>query len=175
MTAPLLSPGWRPSPARMIKLAAVPDLRLRGLVACQAQLSWAPKSGADNLDFSLDASGWLKGTEDYLACVSACVPTVTGLETDLRVLWATVMSGLACFFLGGGIPGTVQTVQLTLVTQQGRRLTLPVSVAIRTDSAAAPPVCVPHLADGTPLPPNTLSLQNDVALTTNDGKPYLIA
>nr|WP_298794640.1 hypothetical protein [uncultured Acetobacter sp.] len=175
MTAPLPSPGWQPAPARTIPLALPPGLRLRGLVAEDVRLAWAPKASGDNLDFTLTPHTWLHGTGDYLASVTASVLTATGAQTDLTVLWATLLHGKACIFLGGGIPGTVQEVQVSLTTQQGRSLVQPVSVAILANTSASARQPVPHLADGTPVPPNAIALPDGSILTGQAGSPYLIA
>ncbi|GAN63202.1 hypothetical protein AA0313_0909 [Acetobacter indonesiensis NRIC 0313] len=175
MTAPLLSPNWCPAPARCIPLAVPAGLRLRGLVGQAVTLSWAPKSSADTLDFTLDPTDWLQGTGDYLASVSATVPTATGQTADLTVLWASLINGMACLFLGGGVPGTVQTVMVRVTTQQGRSLCQPVSLAITATGAATVAATVPTLPDGTPVPPNALALSDAVILTTESGHPYLLA
>lgn len=146
MTAPLLSPNWCPAAARCIPLAVPAGLRLRGLVGQAVMLSWAPKSSADTLDFTLDPTDWLQGTGDYLASVSAAVPTATG-----------------------------QTVMVRVTTQQGRRLCQPVSLAITATGAATVAATVPSLPDGTPVPPNALALSDVVILTTESGHPYLLA
>lgn len=175
MTAPLPSPGWQPAPERILPLGLAPSLRVRGLLAENLCLSWCPKSSADTLDFTLEATAWLRNTSDYLASISATVPSATGQPTDLHVQWASLVSGMACLFLAGGVPGSVQTVLVTLGTQQGRSLTQPVRLAIVPDVPASPPGESPHLPDGTPVPPNALALSSSVVLTADNGKPYLIA
>ncbi|MGO3518090.1 MAG: phage fiber-tail adaptor protein [Acetobacter cibinongensis] len=175
MTAPLPSPGWQPAPERSVPLGLAPSLRVRGLLAESLSLSWCPKSSADTLDFSLDATAWLQDTTDYLASISATVSSATGLPTDLRVQWVSLVSGMACLFLAGGAPGTIQTVLVTLGTQQGRSLTQPVRIAILPDVPATQPPAPPQLPDGTPVPPNALALSSSVVLTADNGKPYLIA
>lgn len=174
MTAPLASPNWQAAPARTIPFTLPPGLRLRGLVAEELCLSWVPKASGDNLDFTLDPTGWLWGTGDYLASVKADVLTVTGAATDLAVLWTTVLHGMACIFLGGGIPDTVQQVQVAVTTQQGRSLVQTVSIAILADAPAALPQAVPRLTDGTPIPPNAITLPGGAILTDPSGVPYLI-
>ncbi|WP_456304270.1 phage fiber-tail adaptor protein [Acetobacter persici] len=138
-------------------------------------LSWAPKSSADRFDFSLDLSEILSCTGDYVASVSAGVPTATGSATDLAVLWTSIVNGLACVFLGGGPPGTTQTVRVTVGTQQGRTISQDVALAISTYSTATSAGTVPTLPDGTPVPPNAIRLPNGSILTDNSGQPYLFA
>ncbi|RCL09353.1 hypothetical protein BJI49_02895 [Acetobacter pasteurianus] len=120
-------------------------------------LVWPKKNSAENFDFSLDASEVLRGTNDYIAHVSASVTTAQGLSTDISVSWCSIVNGLACVFLGGGEPGTTQTVNLEITTQQGRVISQDVFIAIVSGvaSAAKP---VPALSDGTPVPPNALRL-----------------
>lgn len=175
MIAPLPSPNWQPAVARTIPLTLPPGLRLRGLVAEDVCLAWAPKSSGDNLDFALDPKNWLSGTGDYLSSVTADVLTATGAATDLTVLWVTLLHGTACIFLGGGVPGTVQQVRVAVTTRQGRRLVQSVLVSIVANAPAALPEPVPCLPDGTPVPPNAIALPGGAILTGPSGTPYLIA
>nr|WP_244284957.1 hypothetical protein [Acetobacter persici] len=110
-----------------------------------------------------------------MASVSAGVPTATGSATDLAVLWTSIVNGLACVFLGGGPPGTTQTVRVTVGTQQGRTISQDVALAISTYSTATSAGTVPTLPDGTPVPPNAIRLPNGSILTDNSGQPYLFA
>lgn len=159
----------------MIPIAAPANLRTRGLVPEIVTLSWAPKSSADNFDFSLDLSNILACTGDYISQVDASVPTSTGLPTDLTPLWASVVNGLACVFLGGGTPGTTQTVRVKVTTQQGRVVTQDVLLSIGTYSPATPPQSVPTLPDGTPVPPNAIQPSDGAILINRYGQPFLIA
>lgn len=165
MTAPIPSPVWQPAASRVIPIVAPANLRTRGLVPEIVTLSWAPKSSADHFDFSLDLSEILSCTGDYVASVSASVPTATGSPTDLVPLWTSIVNGLACVFLGSGAPGTTQTVRVTVGTQQGRVITQDVALAISTYSVATPPIPPPTLADGTPVPPNAIRLPDGSILT----------
>lgn len=164
MTAPIPSPIWQPACARTIAIPEPTNLRARGLVASIIPLSWAPKSSAENFDFSLDASEILCCTNDYIAHVSASVPTAQGLPADLSVSWCSIVNGLACVFLGGGEPGTTQAVNVEITTQQGRVISQDVLIAIVSGLAStANPV--PELTDGTPVPPNALRLPDNSILT----------
>ncbi len=151
MIAPIPSPIWQPACARTIVIPEPTNLRARGLVASVISVSWAPKSSAENFDFSLNTSEILCCTNDYIAHVAASVPTAQGLPTDLSVSWCSIVNGLACVFLGGGEPGTTQTVSVEITTQQGRVISQDVLIAIVSGlaSAANP---VPTLSDGTPIP-----------------------
>lgn len=175
MTAPIPSPIWQPAASRIIPIAAPANLRTRGLVPEIVTLSWAPKSSADQFDFSLDLSEILSCTGDYVASVSASVPTATGSTDDLVALWTSIVNGLACVFLGSGPPGTTQTVRVTVGTQQGRVITQGVALAINLYSPATPPQPAPALTDGTPVPPNAMRLPDESILTDSSGQPYLIA
>ncbi|GLH29744.1 hypothetical protein WSS15_23940 [Acetobacter pasteurianus] len=164
MTAPIPSPIWQPAASRVIPIAAPANLRTRGLVPEIVTLSWAPKSSADHFDFSLDLSEILSCTGDYVASVSASVPTATGVAADLAVLWTSIVNGLACVFLGGGEPGTTQTVSVEITTQQGRIISQDVLIAIASGVASTPNP-VPTLADGTPVPPNAMRLPDKSILS----------
>lgn len=163
MTPPIPSPIWQPACARTIVISEPTNLRARGLVASIIPLSWAPKSSAENFDFSLNASEILCCTNDYISHVSASVLTAQGLPTDLSVSWCSIVNGLACVFLGGGEPGTTQTVNVEITTRQGRLISQDVCIAISSGIGRAPNP-VPILSDGTPVPPNALRLPDNFIL-----------
>ncbi len=186
MTAPIISPGWEPAAERMLSMPA--PQRLRGMGPTPSpQLTLRPKSSADNLDYGLSPQQWLAGTTDYVASVSATVLTGTGTATDLTVLMSFIVSGVPVLFLGGGEPGTVQTLQVTVRTQQGRIWSSPVSIAIYDTISATQPNIVPTLTDGTPIPPNAIRLpggdilsigaavtsESQSVLLLHDGSPLL--
>ncbi|WP_456304458.1 phage fiber-tail adaptor protein [Acetobacter senegalensis] len=175
MIAPIPSPIWQPAAARVIPISAPANLRTRGLVPEIVTLSWAPKSSADNFDFSLDLSEILSCTADYIASVTARVTTATGSGSDLVVLWVSIVNGLACVFLGSGLPGTTQTVRVVVGTQQGRVIAQEVLLSINSYSQATSPQPVPTLPDGTPVPPNAIRLPDGSILTDDNGQPYIIA
>lgn len=170
----VLAPGWQPASARVLPVMINPGLCLRGQLAEQVVQAWPARSSADALDYTLTPAAWLEGTGDTLASVTASVPTATGQDTDLAVLWVTIIQGMACVFLGSGPPDTVQTVQMVLHTVQGRSVTASVQLYISAESAATLPPQVPTLADGTPIPPNALLAPQGV-ITTSTGQPYLLA
>lgn len=164
MISPILSPGWEPAAARMLSIPA--PQRLRGLGPTPSpQLTLQPKSSADNLDYGLCPQQWLAGTTDYVAHVAASVLTATGDQADLTISWVSLVSGTPVLFLGGGQPGTVQTLQVSLTTQQGRVWSAPVSLAITNTLSASGPLAVPTLSDGTPIPPNAMQLPGGGILT----------
>lgn len=177
MIAPIPSPTWQPAAARVIPMVAPANLRTRGLVPEIVTLSWAPKSSAEQFDFSLDLTGILECTGDYAASVLASIPTATGTATDLTVLWVSIVNGLACVFLGGGQPGTTQTVRVSVTTQQGRVIYQDILLAIDVFSEPAPAQPVPTLPDGTPVPPNAMRLPAALSILTDDqtGLPFIIA
>lgn len=175
MTAPIPSPIWQPAASRVIPIAAPANLRTRGLVPEIVTLSWAPKSSADRFDFSLDLSEILSCTGDYVASVSASVPTAAGSETDLAALWTSIVNGLACVFLGGGPPGSTQTVRVTVGTQQGRVITQDVALAINAYSVATPAGQPPTLTDGTPIPPNAMRLPGGGVLTLGPSETRVVS
>ncbi len=170
----VLVPGWQPASARVLPVMITPGLCLRGQLAEQVVQAWPARSSADALDYTLTPAAWLQGTGDTLASVTASVLTATGQNTDLAVLWVSIIQGMACVFLGSGPPDTVQTVQMVLHTVQGRSVTVNVQLYIGTESAATLPPRVPTLADGTPIPPNAL-LAPQVVIITPTGQPYLLA
>ncbi|PHY94245.1 hypothetical protein CSR02_06180 [Acetobacter pomorum] len=170
----VLAPGWQPASARVLPVMIAPGLCLRGQLAEQVVQAWPARSSADALDYTLTPAAWLQSTGDTLAKVEASVPTATGQNTDLAVLWVTIIQGMACVFLGSGPPDTVQTVQMVLHTVQGRSVTVNVQLYISAQSAATPPPQMPTLADGTPIPPNAVLAPQGV-LTNSTGQPFLLA
>lgn len=170
---PLPSPIWQPSISRTLILPA-PSLLRSAPTYPSSFLVWPKKNSAENFDFSLDASEVLRGTNDYIAHVSASVTTAQGLPTDLSVSWCSIVNGLACVFLGGGEPGTTQTVNVEITTQQGRIISQDVLIAIVSGAASAPNP-VPTLSDGTPIPPNAMRLPEGSILLADNGQPLLIA
>ena len=171
----VMSPNWKPSPGRSIPVAIPVNIRTRALLADIPQLSWAPKTSADNLDYVVDPTDWLAEVGDILVSVEGKVLTATGIPTDLAVSWASVISGMAVVFLGGGPPGTIQTVNVTMTSSSGRIVTTSVQIAISTATDAAEPQTVPALSSGTPVPPNAMQLGGNRILVVASGAPYIIA
>lgn len=174
MMSPILSPGWDPAAERLLSIPALGRLRGMGPTPCP-QLTLRPKYSPDNLDYILCPKQWLLGTTDYLTSISASVLTATGSTTDLKVSWCSIVSGQGVLFLGGGPPGTLQTIQVSLGTLYGRLWSAPIYLAISSTLAAASPKPVPTLPDGTPIPPNAIRLPDGSILTDDNGQPYLIA
>lgn len=176
MTAPIPSPIWQPACARIIPISPSANLRERGLVPSITVQSWAPKSAADHFDFSLTLSEILSDTEDYIARILRVdIPTASGSPTDLTVLWSSIVNGMACVMLGGGEPGTTQTIVVYALTQQGRRLATRIELAITTETDAVEPTPAPTLPSSVPVPPNAIQLLDEAILLDAAGQPYLIA
>lgn len=170
MTAPITSPIWRPSAVRTVIITPPSFIRARGLVQTVYPLSWGMKSSADNLDYYLDVSEVLRCTHDHIAGVEVSV--VAG---DITVSWVSVINGLAAVYLGGGSPGVMQGLQVTVYTQQGRVISQPMLLAIDSMVDNTTAEAVPELADGTPVPPNAIGFEMSNILTDDAGNPYLIA
>ncbi|WP_208729155.1 phage fiber-tail adaptor protein [Acetobacter oryzoeni] len=149
----------------MIPIAPPANLRARGLVPDVIIIAWAPKPSVDRFDFSLDLSAVLRCTGDYAASASVSVPTATGSNDDLEVLWVTIVNGLVSVFLGSGPPDTMQTVRVTVTTQQGRVICQDVQLAISAGFSGATSGAVPVLPDGTPVPPNAMRAPSGTILT----------
>ncbi|WP_456304105.1 phage fiber-tail adaptor protein [Acetobacter pasteurianus] len=163
MPPPIPFPIWQPAWAQTIVIPEPTNLRARGLVASIIPLSWAPKSSAKNFDFSLNASEILCCTNDYIFHVSASVLTAQGLPTDLSVSWCSIVDGLTCVLLGGGEPGTTQTVNVEITTQQGRVISQDVLIAIVSGVASiANPVT--EFSDRNPVISNALRLPDNSIL-----------
>lgn len=174
--APFPSPNWQASPARIIEIPTPTNLRGPSLVAVQEALSWSPKSSADVLDYALDPTAWLAGTGDFLLSpISVTVPSSTGLETDLSCLWATNLAGMAVIFMAGGAPGSAQAVNVALQTQQGRRITVSVSIAISSVTNAVPPPPFLVTSSGYGVPPNAMTADGQNILSLDGVRPLVIA
>lgn len=170
MMGPIPSPIWQPAAQRIIPLVVMGNLRTRGVVPDVVARTLVPKSASDILDYYLDVSEWLKGTGDYLQSVS-----VTSAGSNFDILCVTLVNGFACVIIGGGNPGIKYTFYITVFTQQGRKLTQPLSISILPGLTNTPAQPVPTLPDGTPVPPNAIRLPDGSILTDDNGQPYIIA
>ncbi|NPD67315.1 hypothetical protein HN018_06970 [Lichenicola cladoniae] len=164
--------GWDVSRARTLVLAA--PRPLRGVRPSRVHLEWAAKASADCLDFALDPSPVLADAGDTLVGASVTVPAVVN-DTDLVVLWCTIIGGLVVIMTGGGQPCTRVPVQVTLTTAAGRRLFESVLLPIDNDSPATVPQTVAQLAGGIAIAPNAIALPDGSILTDSLGQPFILA
>ncbi|MFS8367758.1 hypothetical protein ACJRO0_09735 [Acetobacter oryzifermentans] len=167
--------GWSPAPGRTLLLPNMGQVR-GTVISPPTQLVWPKKTSADNLDYSLDPSDWLDGTNDYLSFIESVeITTCLGEADDLSCLWSSVINGMACLMLGSGQPGTQQNINVKLLTQQGRRAAISILLPVSSALAATAPQETPILPNGTPIPPNAIQLPDGVILLADNGQPLLIA
>lgn len=171
---PLISSGWLPAPARTIPVPVIASIRFRGLEKYIPSLTWTPKSSIDQLDFTLDPTEWLAGTEDYLLSPIAKVMP-SSASVDIVVLWSSLINGMAVIFLGGGQPEQTYSIQVTLTTRQGRSQVVLVEISITQNSQVSVPETAAILPNGTGIPPNAIQLSDGSILTMESGALLLIA
>lgn len=175
MIPPIPSPGWSPAPGRTL-LIPNPDQVRGAIIAPPSLLVWNKKTSSDNLDFSLDPSEWLDGTDDYLSRIELVeVTTAAGEDVDMKCLWSSIVSGMACMMFGGGQSGSQQTIHVHLLTQQGRRHAVSVILPVIGLLPSAQPQVTPQLEDATPVPPNAIQLPDESILLDESGELLLIA
>ncbi|MBS1003156.1 phage fiber-tail adaptor protein [Acetobacter thailandicus] len=167
MTNPITSGRWSPSSARTIEAGAPVNLRARGLLAEITPLSLAPKNSGDVLDFSVDFSALFDSNTDALSKVcSVSIANKTNDPSELTILWTSIVNGLACVFLGGGITDTIRSLTVTAATRNGLTLSTTVELAIIGSDNCTPCLCdYQTLPDGTGIPPNAMVLPGGSILT----------
>lgn len=174
---PVVAAGaWQASPSRTIEIAG-PVVYERGLGSAPVPLVLAAMASADVLDYAMDVSHWLRQEGDTLhhLRVSVAAPV---LDTDLQVLWATVIEGHPVFLLAGGTPGSLVPIEVTLDSTTGRRLVQLLRLPINTDSPATVPPSVPQMLVGGAaqgIPPNAMRLPGGAVLVNDAGLPFLLA
>ena len=134
---------------------------------------WPSKNAGDQLDFALDLDAWLADEGDQLVGIDAAVAAADGSvePTDLAVVWSTILGGRPTVMLSAGRPGIAYLVTLTLSTLQGRRVQVPVRLAVTTLTASLAPLPAPVAQScllGLTTPSGAvLTTDNDLALTVN--------
>ncbi|MBF0877018.1 collagen-like protein [Gluconobacter cerevisiae] len=120
-----------PSPLRTIVL--------QGRNGTTPQVILCPKASADCLDYTLDFSALLAGTDDTPTAIRSATLTATGGQYDLKVMWSAVAGPLVVAFLASGKPDTTQKILFEITTQQGRVYSVMAVLQITTLTAATAP------------------------------------
>ena len=121
-----------PSPLRTIVL--------QGRNGTVSQVILSPKSSADCLDYTLDFSAILAGTDDTPATIKSTTLTATGDAYELKAMWSTVSGTMVVVFLASGQPDTTQKILFEITTQQGRVYSVMAVLQITAlTGATAPP------------------------------------
>jgi hypothetical protein len=122
MSTTLTTPHvWKPSSSRRIVLDGFLPVPRGTVMTTPAPLSWPAKDPSDVLDYEFNIGAALLGNEgDVIETVTVAItPDATG---DL-VLNSSFVDGLnAVFWFASGQSGTVYTVQITVVTVNGRTI-----------------------------------------------------
>jgi hypothetical protein len=151
---------FRPSSARTLVLDGFTPVPRGTVPAVPAPLSWPAKDPSDVLDYEFDISAALVGNQgDHIASIGVTIsPNATG---DLALNSSAADGAVAVLWFSGGQSGTVYTIQLTIVTANGRTIG-------RT-------VLLPVLALTTPATPLLgLTTDNGAIITDANGNPILL-
>jgi hypothetical protein len=84
------------------------------------------KQPADVLDYDLDFSDWLTGTD----VLTGVVATASGPE-DLQIQSASIVGQTAKIWISGGISGSTYKVTATISTSEGRVKQLEFKIRVR--------------------------------------------
>lgn len=120
-----------PSPLRTIVL--------QGRNGTTSQVILCPKASADCLDYTLDFSALLAGTDDTPTAIRSATLTATGGQYDLKVMWSAVAGTMVVAFLASGQPDTTQKILFEITTQQGRVYSVMAVLQITPLTAATAP------------------------------------
>ncbi len=112
---------WKPSTARTIVLDGFAPVPRGTIPAVPAPLSWPAKDPSDVLDYEFDVSAAFVGNEgDRIASVNVAInPNAVG---DLTLVSSTTDGCCAVFWFSAGQASVVYTVQITVVTVNGRTI-----------------------------------------------------
>jgi hypothetical protein len=129
---------WRPSSSRRIVLDGFLPVPRGTVPATPLPLSWPAKDPSDILDYQFDVADALIGNEgDAIASVTAAIsPSATG---DLVLNSSAADGTTAVFWFAGGQAGTIYTVQIIIVTTNGRTIGRTVLLPVLSLTAATPP------------------------------------
>jgi hypothetical protein len=151
---------WRPSSARRIVLDGFTPVPRGTIPAVPAPLSWPAKDPSDVLDYEFDVSPALAGNQgDHIASIGVTItPNATG---DLTLKNSAADGAVAVLWFAGGQSGTVYTVQITVVTANGRTIGRTVLLPVLPLTAAVTPAL-------------GLTTDNGAIITDSNGNPILL-
>jgi hypothetical protein len=111
---------------------------------------WPVADPSDILDYCLDIAAWLADAGETVVAFDASASPADG---SIQVVSSTVVGGVLTVRIGGGIPGTVYQIGLTVTLGSGERLHR--SVALPVAALSSVPLS---------FPPDTLTV-NQLPLT----------
>jgi hypothetical protein len=112
---------WRPSSARRVVLDGFVPLPRGTQVTTPLPMTWPAKDPEDVLDYEFDISAALVGNEAD-AITSLAVTVSPNASGDLTLNSSAADGAVAVMWFSGGQTGTVYTVQITIVTTNGRTI-----------------------------------------------------
>jgi hypothetical protein len=129
---------WRPSSSRRIVLDGFLPVPRGTVPAPPLLLSWPAKDPSDVLDYQFNVTDALLGNEgDAIASITAAVsPSAAG---DLVLNSSAADGATAVFWFAGGQAGTIYTVQIIIVTTNGRTIGRSVLLPVLSLTGATPP------------------------------------
>lgn len=89
------------------------------------------KQPADQLDYDLDFSDWLTGSDSITGVVATVNEQEVPSEDDLIVVSAGVHEQIAKIWLGKGVSGVTYKITATVTTNEGRIKQLEFKVKVR--------------------------------------------
>ena len=130
---------WKPSSSRRIVLDGFAPVPRGTIPAVPAQLSWPAKDPSDVLDYEFDVSAAFIGNEgDRIAGVSVAInPNAAG---DLTLTSSAIDGFCAVLWLSAGQPSVVYTVQITVVSANGRTVGRSVLLPVLPLTSSPPPL-----------------------------------
>ena len=151
---------WKPSCSRRIVLDGFLPVPRGTVLTTPTPLSWPAKDPSDVLDYEYNIAAALIGNEgDAIASVAVSItPNAAG---DLVLNSSAADGSTAVFWFASGQSGTVYSVQITIVTVNGRTIGRAVLLPVLALLSSAAP---------------TTGLTNDQGATITDqnGNPILI-
>lgn len=151
---------WRPSLARRVVLDGFTPVPRGTIPAVPAPLSWPAKDPSDVLDYEFDVSPALAGNQgDHIASISvATTPNGVG---DLALNSSAADGAVAVLWFSGGQSDTVYTVQITVMTANGRTIGRTVLLPVLPLTAAVAPAL-------------GLTTDSGAIITDSKGNPILL-
>jgi hypothetical protein len=151
----------RPSSARRVLLDGFVPVPRGTMQVVPLPLMWPAKDPGDVLDYELDLSPAMDGSDgDRLATVDV---TITPGEDGAVTLSSSAADGMrVVLWLAGGQANVVYSVQVTVTTALGRTLSRAVLLPVLGLAAAAPP------------PVSALTTEAGVTITDANGNPILV-
>jgi hypothetical protein len=151
---------WKPSSSRRIVLDGFLPVPRGTVITTPSPLSWPAKDPSDVLDYEYNIAAALIGNEgDAIDTVTVAItPDATG---DLVLNSSAADGSTAVFWFSSGQSGTVYSVQITIVTVNGRTIGRTVLLPVLSLAASA-------------VPTSGLTTDQGATITDQNGNPILL-